>query len=177
MKEKDFDHYLKKQIEKGIKKIFVYYIGLIDEESDKKYPILPTVENISLYDLHIKVKDRFEASIVGADCYNMISGGISDSKTSGGESAKQRVHPFSFSGHLIFCSSKLGQLSNRFTRSFFGNGGSGTFFGHWTSGLDEVIGLMKENKFSRDEVNFRQTMTLINRTRKILIYVNLKSKM
>jgi hypothetical protein len=191
MKAEDFDNQLKKLVEKGIKKIFVYYTGYGKNDGYSDYPTLSTTtkEKISLLDLHnAVVKYPFEASIVGADCTNILPKCSTTESTNDsiGESAQFKcefVHPFSFSGHLIFSSAKKGQHAfgneeiggSRFTRTFFGTSiESGTFFGHWKSGLDEAIKQLRENEQSPKiedhqepfytEVNFQQAMTLFQET-------------
>jgi len=127
--------------------------------------------------MHKLLMDNFSSSIIGADCCNFIEKNESyiflpPEHKKGSEF----VHPFSFSGHLIFCSALYDQPSygrqvrggSRFTRLFFGWEGTynnGLFKGDWESALRKVKEEMEQFAEKQipqyDPTNFTQSKEYI----------------
>jgi len=136
--------------EEGMRKIVIFYTGhgKNDNNVDFPTPDCPPIENdrkvaINLSDLAEMTKG-FQMSVVGADCCNGIPLFSVMNQKGGGATD---YHPFDGEGHLIFCSSKKGQVSwgssdlgGVFLSTFFS-----VFSGHWTSALEQTKNLLANN--------------------------------
>lgn len=162
----------------GIEKIFLYYTGH-GLASDGAFPkvgqviiflllsimincsiILSSQFLVPLRDIHTEVQKYFTASIVGADCCNVVQS-VPTTKTLPHQLLDQYYDPFNISGHIIFTSSPKGYFSyggvylggSEYTLRFFS-----VFTGVWLTTLDAMADeFICENAAPEDLIFYHHT--------------------
>jgi len=140
--EKKLLDFLRKRKDQGITKVIFYYTGHGGTTKESDYPsYIGENELVSLAKIHQFTKENFDMSVVGADCCN--SAPLVSPVQRAPEYDRYppfKVDPFSGKGHLLFSSSKVGQVSygisdgGYFTTTFLQE-----FEGYWEQGFKSTV--------------------------------------